>query len=380
MTAVLTRDERRAAPPRRVLDVVTSRPALALLPLRAFLGFTFAYAGLQKLADPSFLDASNPRSIQGQLALVRDASPLRFVLGVVADHAVLFGVAIALAELAVGLATLLGLWQRLAALVGGLVALSFFLTISWRTTPYYYGPDIGFFFAWTPLMVVGAPVLSLDAWRLGRAQLGEPSGGDARPVATNPEGLRPAPPTGRGAAGRGQQRGTGPDPGRRALLATGGVGAAFAVAAGLDAGIGRARHRDATATATPSPTPPASSPPAGHSSAGPSKRARAAEGTRIAAVTDVPVGSAKTFTDPASGAPAYVLQPAKGEFRAFSAVCTHAGCTVAFVKGSQQFQCPCHGGVYDAKTGKVLAGPPPQPLRAIEVRQSSGQLIVPRGG
>jgi Rieske Fe-S protein len=56
----------------------------------------------------------------------------------------------------------------------------------------------------------------------------------------------------------------------------------------------------------------------------------------------------------------------------------HLGCPIAATPGG--FQCPCHGGVYDAKTGKVLAGPPPQPLRAIEVRQSSGQLIVPRGG
>jgi len=75
-----------------------------------------------------------------------------------------------------------------------------------------------------------------------------------------------------------------------------------------------------------------------------------------------------------------VLQPAKGEFRAFSAICSHAGCTVAFVRASEQFQCPCHGGVYDARTGKVLAGPPPQPLTAIHVQRSGGQLIVPDGG
>src|SRR5919199_4133161 len=90
---------------------------LALLPLRLFLGITFTYAGLSKLADPGFFDPTNPQSLSAQLERVRAASPLRFMLGLVAEHTTFFGAAIAVTELAVGLATLLGLWARLAAAV-----------------------------------------------------------------------------------------------------------------------------------------------------------------------------------------------------------------------------------------------------------------------
>ena len=68
------------------------------------------------------------------------------------------------------------------------------------------------------------------------------------------------------------------------------------------------------------------------------------------------------FKNPSTGDPAYVVQTGDGTYAAFTAICTHDGCTVAYVKKASQFQCPCHGGVYDARTGKVLGGPPPAPL------------------
>ena len=57
-----------------------------------------------------------------------------------------------------------------------------------------------------------------------------------------------------------------------------------------------------------------------------------------------------------------VVQPTAGEFLAFSASCTHACCTVAFT--GKQFDCPCHGSVYDL-TGKNIAGPAPSPLEKL---------------
>ncbi|MFL6137883.1 MAG: Rieske 2Fe-2S domain-containing protein [Frankiaceae bacterium] len=346
--------------------LVAEQPTLGLAPLRLFLGVTFAFAGLQKLADPSFLDASDPRSLQGQLALVRDASPLRFMLGTMADHAVLLGVVIALTELAVGVATLLGLWARLAAAVGALLALSFFLTISWRTTPYYYGSDIGFALAWTPFVILGAPVLSLDAWRRGRRQL-PVTGAPATPADRPLDAI---------------------DQDRRAVLATGAVGAAVLAVAGLDAGVGRALRPDRSRlTAAPPTTAPPTAVPSGGSSppatspvpsaTGGSSPAPA--GTRIGAASALPVGGALRFTDPASGNPAYAVQPRQGQYRAYSAVCSHAGCTVDYATSARQFRCPCHGGVFDGASGQVLAGPPPAPLQRIEVRASGGQLIVPDG-
>ena len=55
------------------------------------------------------------------------------------------------------------------------------------------------------------------------------------------------------------------------------------------------------------------------------------------------------------------------DVRAMSATCTHLGCRVRWDDGANAFKCPCHGGTYDA-TGRVTAGPPPKPLRAIETR------------
>ena len=136
----------------------------ALLPLRAFLGFTFSFAGLQKLANPNFFNANSPSSIQSQLIASIRISPLHPLLGHLLRFAVPIGVLIALAELAVGLGALLGLWTRLAAAGGMLLSLTLFLTVSFHSSPYYTGADIVFLFAWIPLLLAGSGgVLSLDA-------------------------------------------------------------------------------------------------------------------------------------------------------------------------------------------------------------------------
>ena len=136
----------------------------ALLPLRAFLGFTFCFAGLQKLANPNFFNANSPSSIQAQLIAATRISPLHLLLGHLLRFAVPIGVLIALAELAVGLGALLGLWTRVAAAGGIVLSLTLFLTVSFHSSPYYTGADIVFLFAWIPLLLAGSGgVLSLDA-------------------------------------------------------------------------------------------------------------------------------------------------------------------------------------------------------------------------
>ena len=136
----------------------------ALLPLRAFLGFTFCFAGLQKLANPRFFDAADPASIQSQLAAAARRSPVHALISPLAHVAVPLGVLIAFGELAVGVGTLLGLRARLAAAGGLALSLMLFLTVSFHSAPYYTGADIVFAFAWTPLLLVGSgSVLSLDA-------------------------------------------------------------------------------------------------------------------------------------------------------------------------------------------------------------------------
>ena len=66
----------------------------------------------------------------------------------------------------------------------------------------------------------------------------------------------------------------------------------------------------------------------------------------------IPVGGGKVFADQK----VVVTQPTEGEFKAFTAVCTHKGCTVADVSGGT-INCGCHGSKFDIATGEVKNGP-----------------------
>ncbi|MFD8640103.1 DoxX family protein [Streptomyces zaomyceticus] len=134
----------------------------ALLPLRLFLGITFIYAGLDKLTDPAFFADTGSGSIGETMRGVRDTSAIPALVDLALNSPTGFGYAIAFGELAVGLGTLVGLFARLAALGGALISLSLWLTVSWQVNPYYLGNDLAYLMAWLPLVLAGAPVLSLD--------------------------------------------------------------------------------------------------------------------------------------------------------------------------------------------------------------------------
>ncbi|MDJ0383393.1 DoxX family protein [Streptomyces sp. G-G2] len=136
--------------------------AHALLPLRIFLGVTFVYAGLDKLTDSAFLSASGDGSIGDLMRGVRDTSAVPALVDLALKAPVGFAVLLAIGELLVGLAVLAGLLTRLAAAGGALISLSLWLTVSWAVTPYYYGNDLVYLMAWLPLILAGAPYLSLD--------------------------------------------------------------------------------------------------------------------------------------------------------------------------------------------------------------------------
>src|SRR5215213_10484128 len=95
-------------------------------------------------------------------------------------------------------------------------------------------------------------------------------------------------------------------------------------------------------------------------------------GAAIASESEVAPGSAFTFKD--SGNPAVLVHLKSGNFVAYSAVCTHQGCTVAYKGGN--LACPCHGSVFDpAKGAEVVAGPAPTPLPEIPVKIQGGEVI-----
>jgi Rieske Fe-S protein len=92
----------------------------------------------------------------------------------------------------------------------------------------------------------------------------------------------------------------------------------------------------------------------------------------IAAESDVAPGSAVTFKN--AGSPAVLVHLDNGDFVAYSAICTHQGCTVAYKNG--QLACPCHGSVFDPAHGAaVVAGPAPKPLPEIPVKVQGGDVV-----
>ena len=70
-----------------------------------------------------------------------------------------------------------------------------------------------------------------------------------------------------------------------------------------------------------------------------------------------------------------VTQPEAGQFKAFTAVCTHQGCTVSNVT-KNQIVCPCHGSVFSAKDGSVVNGPATTPLAPMTATVNGGNVDV----
>jgi Rieske Fe-S protein len=93
--------------------------------------------------------------------------------------------------------------------------------------------------------------------------------------------------------------------------------------------------------------------------------------TTLGPTSDVPVGGGKVYKD----AKVVVTQPVSGQFKAFSAVCTHAGCLVDAVQDGT-IQCPCHGSRFKVADGSVANGPASSPLPAATVAVQSGKLVV----
>ncbi|MBQ0830869.1 DoxX family protein [Streptomyces tagetis] len=142
---------------------------VVLLPLRVFLGFISIYAGMGKLCDPVYFDGGERGSMVKWLNTLHPwdvAEPLRqFALA----HPVGSGLVIAFLQVIVGVLTVLGCWQRLAAGIGALLSAALLVTVSWKSVPAYDAPDIIYLAAWSPLIIAGAPVYSVDGRLAGSA-------------------------------------------------------------------------------------------------------------------------------------------------------------------------------------------------------------------
>jgi len=343
-------------------------PGLALLPVRLFLGVTFVYAGYQKLSDPGFLTPGSATYIGTQLHAFAAGTPGGFLLRWFAlPFPRAAGVGVALAEIAIGLLAFAGLLTRGAAAAGLSLNLVLFLTASWSTTPYFLGSDIVFCFAWLPLALVGAadqPALdNLIAARrraAQRAPMRTRAGASVHVAGKEPGGTRG-------------------DLLARGVMATGAATlaiAAFAVftrgrasGARVSAPFRPTRRRARRAYGTqPEPSPSTTT---GATTRAPRLPAGA---VRLGPSSRLQDGQAAVYRDPADGSPDILVRTGAGSLAAFSAVCTHAGCQVAYQSGV--LYCPCHGSEFDANTGAVLRGPAATPLARKRVIERRGSIYA----
>lgn len=375
-----------------------------LVPLRLFLGVTFIYAGLQKLTDPQYFNPSARGFIGRQIMAFANGSPLHaFLIRVAVPHAAFFGALVAYGELAIGLGVLLGLLSRAAALCGLLINLIFFLSADWHVFPYFYGSDIVFLFCWLTLLVAGPtnqvmPALDtwLVRWLVASAQP-ERQASRAALCAwlfgvqfTSPQTL--AEPAGQSA--RGAQKGQAQSQfrawqleqlrqeSRRNFVFGSLAGGALMLVVAL---VAQALHvlpgsnidtnagSDGTGSENTPVTPTLGSPVASETPGN-----VAANGV-IAQISDVPINSATTFTLASNGDPGILIHLNNGQFVAFDATCTHAGCPVDYDPSSQQLVCPCHGATFDpAKNAAVIDGPAQTSLTnlPVTVNQSAGTISL----
>jgi len=346
----------------------TSLPSRALLPLRAFLGLTFCYAGWQKFTDSQFFDPLAQGYIGRQLADDAQHSPLSWLLtGLAIPHASFFGGLIAFGELLVGLATLLGLLSRLSASMGLLINVMLWLTVTWGVEPYFLGSDTIYAMAWLTLVIAGATDFSLDHWlareqqhdhtalRRARRQI-QPRGGWQR--------------LGAATSNSGAIERYGYDPRRRALLRlllTGGTVVATSVFAAFFARVVASLQSLSNAGNDVG-------------SGGPISTRTPMQGTLAGAIGNtrqIPVNGTLSFTLH-NGDSGVVIRLAATQYVAYDATCTHAGCTVQYDPSSKDLLCPCHGAIFDpANHGVVLSGPTNRPLTSIPLHiDSAGNIFA----
>ncbi|MHA5051611.1 Rieske (2Fe-2S) protein [Streptomyces sp. SD15] len=155
-------------------------------------------------------------------------------------------------------------------------------------------------------------------------------------------------------------------PARRTVLGSGaavlGTGAATLL-------VGCSNYDDSDSGSDKSPAP--ASPEAAVTSAAPTTSAAAAAGTELAKTSDIPVGGGKIFKDKK----VVVTQPTANEFKCFSAVCTHQGCTVGSVANGS-IVCPCHNSKFSIEDASVQGGPATKPLPAEQITVEGNSILL----
>jgi len=378
-----------------------------IVPLRLFMGVTFVYAGMQKLTDPQYFNPTTRGYIGHQIAAFANGSPLHgFLTSVAVPHATLFGALVAYGELAIGLGVLLGLLSRLASLFGLLINLVFFLSADWHIFPYFYGADIVFLFCWITLLIAGPAhqiLPALDTWLVrGLVENAEASKRPRRAVVcawlfgvqVEAESSLQTAPAQAGQPTRGGQKAQpssryhawqleqlrqesrrnfvlGSLSGGTVMLILAIVAQALHLLPGSNTdansstGFGDNGNQQVPSTLG---SPVANETPTSIPTNG-----------IIAQISSVPVNSSTTFTLASNGDPGILVHLNNGQFVAFDATCTHAGCPVDYDPSSQQLICPCHGATFDpTRAAAVTDGPAQTPLVSVPIKvdQNAGTISL----
>ena len=382
-----------------------------LLPLRLFLGVSFIYAGIQKFTDPQFFHSNKAGFIGRQMIAFAHGSPIGgFLLHVVVPHAMLFGFMVAFGEIAIGLGVLIGLLLRPAAFFGMLLSLIFFFSVTWHVYPYFYGADIVFVFCWLTLLLngplnTGLPTvdefLALNLLSSSSVQqqrgvasilgfiLGTTIRSVEEPVASDDTQSMSTPGTQQhgnqqrnlqqrnvkqqSARQRQQSAAQKAREMRRSFLQGSLLGGGIIF--GLGAMILAYRtlfSSDDTSTSTSGSTGSSSNGATGATTPAPAATQGSSSTTAIAQVKSVAVNDSVAFTIPSSGDPGLLVHLNNGQFVAYDALCTHAGCQVEYDPSQQLIVCPCHGAEFDpAKAAAVVNGPAPTPLSSVTIHVDS---------
>jgi thiosulfate dehydrogenase [quinone] large subunit len=274
----------------------------AIRVLRAWLSFTWIYAGWDKATDPGFLTEGSSSFIGDQLIGYSNNSPVGWLFNGLAEQANAVGIFVIFSEFAIGLATLLWIAPTSAAFGGFMMSIVLWLGSTFYVSPYFLGSDTAYAILWLVyfLTLVGnrrTVDISLD---------------------------------------------------RRGAIRVGVLSAA-AVASAL---VGKTFAKVSESSAT-----------------------TVSGSSQVIKLAKIKVGETHQFAL-SNGMPAILFRTKTGVF-AYSATCTHQGCTVTYKNSSKSLYCPCHGAEFDPFTnGDAISGPARDALPTIKVRIDGDWVVL----
>ncbi len=274
----------------------------AIRVLRAWLSFTWIYAGWDKATDSGFLTKGATGFIGDQLIGFSTNSPVSWLFNNLSENAIAVGIFVIFSEFAIGLATLLWIAPTTAAFGGFLTSIILWLASTFYVSPFFLASNTAYAVLWLVyfLTLVGnrrTVDVALD--RRGAIRIGTLS---------------------------------------VAAIASALVGKTFA----------KVSENSATTVSGSS---------------------------QIIKLTKINVGETHQFAL-SNGMPAILFRTKTGVF-AYSATCTHQGCTVAYESTKKSLYCPCHGAEFDPfKNGGVIAGPTRDALPTVKVKITGDWVVL----